>query len=105
MQKGEIITIPYPFSDLSGFKVRPALILFEYRNEVAVAFIGSQLQNIQPPDVLLQPNPVNGLKKTSFIRITKISTIESAMVQGQIGFIDNHSLKMIDRLLKKLFDL
>lgn len=105
MQKGEIITIPYPFSDLSGFKVRPALILFEQRNEVIVAFIGSQMQNLGINDLVLKPNFINGLKRPSFIRLSKIATVDSLMVQGQIGFIDAATMVIVNRILRKIFDL
>ncbi len=39
MIKGGIIRIPFPFTDLSGNKLRPALVLAVDRDDVTVAFI------------------------------------------------------------------
>lgn len=39
MNKGDIVLIPFPFSDLSGAKNRPAVILIETDEDITVAFI------------------------------------------------------------------
>ena len=44
MNKGEIVLIPFPFSDFSGAKNRPAVILIETDEDVTVAFITTQLK-------------------------------------------------------------
>ncbi|MDO9040228.1 MAG: type II toxin-antitoxin system PemK/MazF family toxin, partial [Bacteroidota bacterium] len=65
MSKGDIVLIPFPFSDLSGAKNRPAIILIETDDDVTVAFITTQLKWESQFDVLLQPSDFNGLKKVS----------------------------------------
>jgi mRNA interferase MazF len=77
MLKGEIVLIPFPFTDFTGSKLRPALILAETNLDVTVSFITTQLQWQEPNDVLLQPNANNGIKKTSIVRLSKIATIDS----------------------------
>jgi len=42
MKKGDIVLIPFPFTDLSGSKNRPALILHGNEQDVTVAFISSE---------------------------------------------------------------
>mgnify|MGYP003344528084 CR=1 FL=1 len=39
MTKGDIVLIPFPFTDLTGSKLRPALILATTEHDVTVAFI------------------------------------------------------------------
>jgi mRNA interferase MazF len=44
MNKGDIILIPFPFTDLTGVKTRPALVLVSKSEDLTVAFISSQLR-------------------------------------------------------------
>jgi mRNA interferase MazF len=41
--KGKIVAIPFPFTDLKGAKVRPALVIYEGHEDVIVAFISSKI--------------------------------------------------------------
>jgi mRNA interferase MazF len=43
MPKGTTVLIPFPYTDLSGSKLRPALIIAETQLDVTVAFITTQL--------------------------------------------------------------
>ena len=88
MQKGDIVLIPFPFTDLTGSKNRPALILLPGQLDVTVCFISTQLHWQEPTDLLLQPNATNGLKKPSLVRIGKIATIDKALLIGKLGNID-----------------
>lgn len=42
--KGDIILISFPYTDLTGVKIRPAVILMETEQDVTVAFVTSQLK-------------------------------------------------------------
>ena len=42
MTKGDIILITFPFTDLSGSKLRPALVLADRSFDVTVCFITTQ---------------------------------------------------------------
>jgi len=88
MQKGDIVLIPFPFTDLTGSKNRPALILLPGQLDGTVCFISTQLHWQEPTDLLLQPNATNGLKKPSLVRIGKIATIDKALLIGKLGNID-----------------
>src|ERR1700710_2065067 len=92
MSKGNIVLIPFPFTDLSGNKLRPALILAETQLDVTVSFITTQLQWQEPPDILLQPSLTNGIKKISLVRLSKIATIDKILVKGKIGSINTSQI-------------
>jgi mRNA interferase MazF len=41
--KAKIILIHFPFTNLTDFKLRPALVIHESENDVVVAFISSKI--------------------------------------------------------------
>jgi len=54
MAKGDILLITFPFTDLSGTKLRPAVILAETGSDVTVSFITTQLQWQEPTDLIFK---------------------------------------------------
>lgn len=105
MNKGDVVLIPFPFSDFSGAKNRPAVILIETDEDVTVAFITTQLKWKTEFDVLLQPSDLNGLKKDSLIRLNKLATIDKELVIGRLGSIDETSTGLLNKNLIRIFRL
>ncbi|HEY8927661.1 MAG TPA: type II toxin-antitoxin system PemK/MazF family toxin [Mucilaginibacter sp.] len=105
MAKGTIVLIPFPFTDLSGNKLRPALILAETTLDVTVSFITTQIQWRESTDIMLQPTKTNGIKKTSLVRLGKIATIDKTLVAGKLGLIDQIHLGDLDSKLKTIFQI
>ncbi len=105
MRKGDVVLIPFPFTDLTGSKKRPALTLLSSSLDVTVSFISTQLHWQEPTDLLLQPNATNGLKKPSLIRIGKIATIDKTLVIGRLGSIKAKQIEELDKKLIQLFDI
>ena len=103
MQKGDIVLIPFPFTDLTGSKKRPALVLLSASLDVTVSFISTQLHWREPTDLFLQPNATNGLKKPSLIRTGKIATIDKALVIGRLGSIKAKQIEELNEKLTQLF--
>lgn len=105
MTKGDIVLITFPFTDLSGSKLRPAVVLMASSLDLTVCFITSQLQWQEPTDVMLQPTPFNGLKKESVIRVSKIATIDKGLAKGLLGRLDPKSIFELNMKLKALLRL
>ena len=105
MQKGDIVLIPFPFTDLTGNKLRPAVILFAMSLDVTVCFITTQLQWQETTDVLLQPIEKNGIKKTSLIRTSKIATLDKSLAIGKIGSLVKNEESQLNTQLKQLLQL
>jgi len=85
MAKGDIVLITFPFTDLSGNKLRPAVILAETSMDFTVCFITTQIGWQEPTDILLTPTNANGLKKQSLIRTSKIATLDKSLAKGLLG--------------------
>jgi len=105
MDKGDIILIPFPFTDLSGNKNRPALVLIVGESDITVAFISTQLKWRENNDILVSPSVENGLKKDSLIRLSKIATIDKDLAIGRLGRLDVQLLKTVNPNLKVLLKL
>jgi len=105
MPKGNIVLIPFPFTDLSGNKLRPALVLSEDVLDVTVSFITTQLQWQQPTDILLHPQSQNGIKRASLVRLNKIATVDKSLIIGSIGTISPIQITELNQKLKQLFQI
>ncbi|ASJ06731.1 type II toxin-antitoxin system PemK/MazF family toxin [Thermococcus pacificus] len=90
--KGKIVLVPFPFTSLRGAKLRPALVLFEDKDDVTLAFISSRVERYNPEtDVLIEKSHpefhLTGLKVSSFVRLTKIATVQKDILIGELGEI------------------
>lgn len=104
-KQGAIVLIPFPFTDLSGNKIRPALIVGKkvYGDDVIVAFISSIVKERSKNDVVIEPNQKNGLKTSSCIKCTKIATLDTKMIIGEIGVLTAGELSAVKIILKSIF--
>jgi mRNA interferase MazF len=105
MAKGDIVLIPFPFTDLSGNKLRPALVLVENKFDIIVSFITTQTYNKDAWDISLPSTTGNGLKKNSLLKLSKIATLDRTLSIGKIGSIDEHLQKAINGNLIELLQL
>lgn len=105
MQKGDVILIVFPFTDLSGNKLRPALVLAETFADLTVLFITTQLKWKEETDVLLLPDGNNGIKKQSLLRTSKIATLDKTLVKGRLGFVSTLIQNEVDSKLKTYLKL
>jgi mRNA interferase MazF len=105
MTKGDLVLVPFPFSDLSGRKLRPALVLFCDETDVLCAFITSNTGNTKQFDLILTPEASNGLKVQSMLRLSKIACLAREIVIGKLGKVSDTQARKIDDLLLKMLKI
>lgn len=105
MPKGNIVLIVFPFTDLSGNKLRPAVVLTESSLDFTVCFITSQIAFTQETDVRLQPNNINRLRSESIIRTSKIATLDKNLAKGLLGNLTQSEMTELNIQLKHLLQL
>ena len=103
--------IPFPFTDLSASKVRPAVIVsgFAQGEDIIAAFISSVKSKIQKTDIVLNSYDKDfsktGLKADSVIKTGKLATLDKKIILGEIGEISIDTEKEINKKIKILFGL
>lgn len=103
-KQSTIALVAFPFTDLSGSKVRPALIISKapIGDDVIVVFISSNTKKKNKFDVLVKKNTLNGLKSDSLIRVSKIATLEKKILLGEIGKLGEEDTLQVQNQLKSL---
>ena len=103
--KGDVIVIPFPFSDLSGSKRRPALVLADLPgDDILLCQITSQHTKDQYAISLGQADFISGsLPVDSYIRPTRIFTADKRIIVRKAGTANvnvvNESIQNIIGLL------
>jgi mRNA interferase MazF len=105
MAKGDIILITFPFTDLSGTKLRPAVVLADTPLDLTLCFITTQTQWQESFDLILAPSSQNGLRKPSLLRTNKIATLDRSLAKGLLGNLSQSELNLLNSKLKELFQL
>ena len=113
LRRGDVVLVPFPFTDLTIEKLRPAVITSAdpQETDVVIAFISSivSLGELSETDYLLQrDNPdfaATGLKKTSTFKMRKLLTIERSKIVRRLGRVSLATQKELDMRLRCAFGL
>jgi len=105
MAKGDIVLITFPFTDLSGSKLRPAVILAETEEDLTVCFITTQNKWQEETDLRLHPSKTNGLKKESLLRTRKLATIDRKLSKGLLGRLTSMEISELNGKVKTVLGL
>lgn len=104
--KGDIVVIPFPFSDLSDAKRRPALVLATLTGEdIILCQITSQ--KIRDPYAIPLFNPdfeAGSLKKISNIRPNRIFTADRRIIIYKIGSLKQEKINTIIKNVVAIFE-
>ena len=86
-QPGEVLLIPFPFSDLAASKRRPVLVLTspDSRGDFTCLAITSQVQRQQAVPLTQDDMQKGTLPKASWIRTTKVYTLSVDLVVSRFG--------------------
>lgn len=73
--------------------------------DVMVCFITTRLVPATEIDIVLNPSFINGLRKTSLVRVNKIATLEKRLIKGLLGKLDNEEINQLNLNLKLVLQL
>jgi mRNA interferase MazF len=105
----EIVLLNFPFSDLKGSKIRPALVVSNNSlNERSDDFIAVPFTSVlkdEPYSVLIsQKDLVSGkLIVESRIRVDKIFAVDKNLIRMKIGIINDNIFEKVLKEINNLF--
>ena len=112
LSKGDIVLIPFPFTDLSATKLRPAVVLWVNLKgvDVTVCFISSQnVTHLAPEEFTIEPSDPEftstGLKIASKVRVSRIATVERRFITRRIGKLGTNQVKQLNQTIITTFQL
>jgi mRNA interferase MazF len=104
---GEVVVVPFPFSDLSGVKRRPALVIADWGGrDLMLCQITSRVKNdkfgvmIEPTDFATGHLPV-----LSVVRPNKIFTADKSVVLYSAGHLQTVKTRQIIGVLRKIIGM
>jgi mRNA interferase MazF len=104
--KGDVVIIPFPFSDLSASKRRPALVLADLAgNDIVLCQITSQQVRDADAIELADSDMVTGsLKQSSNIRPNRLFTADKAIIVYKVGSITTIKFQQVRDKIVALLD-
>ena len=106
MKTGDIVLVPFPFTELFNIKVRPAVVISITKDkyeDLIVSAISSVLTNsISPNEIVLESNSINNLRVKSVIKVDRIVTIKKESVIAMIGKLSESELINFISVFKNL---
>lgn len=109
-RRGDVVLVPFPFSDQTAIKKRPAVVISsdaynDISSDIVIMAITSQTgETVGIGECLIADWQCAGLLKQSAIK-PAISTIEQILVLKKLGRLSSQDLNSIDIALKNFLDL
>jgi mRNA interferase MazF len=102
--KGDVVVVPFPFSDLTQAKRRPALVVVDLEgDDIILCQITSQLNKDNYSIIVNEKDFKEGnLKQISNIRPNRIFTADTSIILYKVG---NLKGRMIDRVIDKIIEI
>lgn len=109
MAHGDIVLVPFPFTDLSGRKRRPALVVspdgFDPEDLILCAITSRIPGRLNTWDVALGSRDLleGALPRPSVVKVGKLFTMHQRLIVGRFGRIGEPKLTAILDRLQRLF--
>jgi mRNA-degrading endonuclease toxin of MazEF toxin-antitoxin module len=112
MKRGEVVEVDWQYSDMTGSKRRPAVVVqADFLNglidDTILVQITSTRHGIPGTEVLLDPavETAAGLSKVCVASCTNLLTFEQALVLRIIGYLSDAAMQQIANCLKMVLEL
>lgn len=103
--KGDVVVTPFPFSDLTANKKRPALVVADLSgDDIIICLITSQNARDSYAISLSNEDFESGsLKKNSNVRPNRLFTIDAKVISYRIGDLKTQKMQEITDKILQIF--
>ena len=103
--KGDVVVLPFPYTDFSGAKKRPAVVIATLQgNNVVLAQITTNQREDQDLINLKRKDFDSGfLSSDSFIMTSLIFTADSSKINYKAGQLTQSKIKQVEKKLCEIF--
>lgn len=112
LTKGDVVLVPFPFTNLQQTKLRPAVVLWADPNgqDVTLCFVSSQnLNNLNLGEFILSSSDPEfsntGLKVNSKVRVTRLATVECNLIARRLGKLGVGQIQQLNAAIIQAFRL
>jgi mRNA interferase MazF len=112
MTRGEVVLVDYPYSDRTGSKLRPALVVqADFLNgliaDTVLVSITRRTRQASTTEVIIDPSVESqcGLRQVSVVSCTNFLTIDQALIYQTIGRLSPNAIQQVDVCLKTALGL
>jgi mRNA interferase MazF len=105
---GDVLLVPFPYTDQSATKHRPAVVLSSetynhHHPDIILAPITSQITN-RPDEVTIADWRTAGLLKPGVVKPI-LSSFDTRLVRRQLGKLSAKDLKAVRMMFQQILDL
>lgn len=110
VQRGDVVLVDYPFSDRSGSKVRPALVVQndaynQWIDDTILAAISRSTHRASATqlfvDIGTPEGAATGLRQNSMIQCENLLTYDQGLIIASIGKLPATLLSKVDECLRE----
>jgi mRNA interferase MazF len=115
MQRGDVVLADFPFQDIPGSKIRPAVVVQNdadnqiLANTVLVMVTGNLADAGRPTNVLVDPATLEGagcgLRGPSLIKCGNLATIPQHRILRVIGHLTDEAIHQLNSSLRAPLEL
>lgn len=95
--KGDVVIIQFPFSDLSGSKRRPALVLNTLPGDDVILCKMTSKERIYPHRIPIADDDFaeGGLTSPGILRLDHIFTADRRLITGRAGILRKEKMRIV----------
>ncbi|MHB1422076.1 MAG: type II toxin-antitoxin system PemK/MazF family toxin [Gemmataceae bacterium] len=112
MKRGDVVLVDWPYSDRTGSKLRPAVVVqADFLNglidDTILVQITRKSHGLPGTEVAIDPiqEPGSGLIQPSFASCANIITVDPGFIDQIFGYLSDAIMRQIDACLKNVLEL